>query len=81
MTDTNRKEDMPDAKLVRLISQVTRLMHKRSSAPRSVALGDAYRLIARYASEHGHSEEWCDRVLLIFITEKDPNASFAPRAA
>lgn len=60
---------MPEPSLIRLVQQVTPLLHRRSSTPRSVGLGDAYRLIARYAADHGLSEEWCDRVLLLFVTE------------
>lgn len=70
---------MPDPALTQVVSQVTRLLHKRSSTPRPVALGTAYRLIHRYAVEHGLTETWCDRVLLMFI--KGADERLAQRAA
>jgi hypothetical protein len=58
---------MPDYELVSLMSILARLTHPRSSTPRADALGTAYRRLRRYAASKGESEEWCDRVLLIFL--------------
>ena len=58
---------MPDHELVRLMSTLSRLTHPRCSTPRAEALGKAYRRIRSYAAQRGMSEEWCDRVLLLFL--------------
>jgi len=71
---------MPDIKLVSLVSTVSRLLHERSSTSRAVALGEAYRLISRYGVENDKSEEWCDHVLMLFLTETS-DARPADRAA
>jgi hypothetical protein len=58
---------MPDYELLRLMSSLARLTHPRCSTPRVDALRKAYRRIRRYAVVRGLDEEWCDRVLLLFL--------------
>ena len=58
---------MPDNELINLMSLLARLTHPRSSTPRAEALGHAYRRVSNYAARRGESEEWCDRVLLVFL--------------
>jgi hypothetical protein len=49
------------------MSTLARLTHPRCSTPRTEALGKAYRRIRNYAAQRGLTEEWCDRVLLVFL--------------
>jgi hypothetical protein len=58
---------MPDHELVRLMSTLARLTHPRCPRARADALRKAHRRIRSYAVERGLSEEWCDRVFLIFL--------------
>ena len=58
---------MPDHELMGLMSTVARLTRPRCSTPRAVALRKAYGRIRSYAVQRGLSEEWCDRVLLMFL--------------
>jgi hypothetical protein len=58
---------MPDHELLRLMSSLARLTHPRCSTPRVDALRMAYRRIRSYAVDRGLDEEWCDRVLLLFL--------------
>jgi hypothetical protein len=58
---------MPDHELTRLMSTLARLTHPRCSTPRADALRKAYQRIRRYADHRGLGEEWCDRVLLLFL--------------
>jgi hypothetical protein len=58
---------MPDHELTRLMSTLARLTHPRCSTPRPDALRKAYERIRRYAAHRGLDEEWCDRVLLLFL--------------
>lgn len=59
---------MPDAELTCLMSDLARLTSSRSSTPRSEALGIAYRKIQSYATPRTLSEEWCDKVMMLFIS-------------
>jgi len=56
--------------LVELMSEVARLLSRRSSTPRRDGLRIAHRRIRRYASERGLGEAWCDAVLLQFLCEQ-----------
>jgi len=56
--------------LVELMSQLARLLSRRSSTPRRDALRIAHRRIRRYASARGLGEAWCDAVLLQFLSEE-----------
>ena len=58
---------MPDHDLVRLMSTIARLTHPRCPAGRAEALGRAHRRIRDYAALRGMSEEWCDRVFMLFL--------------
>jgi len=58
---------MPDHELTKLMSTLARLTNPRCSTPRVDALRVAYRRIRRYADHRGLGEEWCDRVLLVFL--------------
>jgi hypothetical protein len=58
---------MPDQELTRLMTTLARLTHPRCSTPRADALRKAYVRIRRYAAHRGLGEEWCDRVLLLFL--------------
>lgn len=60
---------MPDAALIRLSSDLARLLHRRSSTPRAEALALAYRRITDYAIDNNMSERWRDSVMLLFIGE------------
>ncbi len=56
--------------LVELMSELARLLSRRSSTPRRDALRIAHRRIRRYANERGLGERWCDAVLLQFLTNE-----------
>ena len=56
--------------LVELMSELARLLSRRSSTPRRDALRIAHGSIRRYASERGLGEAWCDAVLLQFLAEE-----------
>lgn len=58
---------MPDHELTTLMSTLARLTNPRCSTPRADALRKAYQRIRRYADHQGLGEEWCDRVLLMFL--------------
>ena len=64
---------MPDDELMGLMSTLARLTHPRCSTPRVDALRKAYTRIRRYAGQRGLTEEWCDRVLLVFL-DRSTNA-------
>lgn len=64
---------MPDDELLGLVSTVARLTHPRCSTPRADALRKAYRRIRNYALQRGLTEEWCDRVMLMFL-DRSTNA-------
>lgn len=59
---------MPKAEMMRLMEELARLLSRRSSTPRGEALGIAHRKIREYAEDRGLDEEWCDEVLLMFIS-------------
>jgi len=58
---------MTDAALVNLMSDLARLLSRRSSTPRGDALGIAHRMIRNFAEVRQLGEDWCDAVLLAFI--------------
>ena len=60
---------MPDDELLGLVSTLSRLTHPRCATPRVDALRKAYRRIRNYAIQRGLTEEWCDRVMLMFAGE------------
>ena len=53
-----------------LMSELARLLSRRSSTPRRDALRIAHRRIRRYASDRGLGESWCDAVLMHFLWEQ-----------
>jgi hypothetical protein len=60
---------MADTALVNLMSDLARLLSRRSSTPRRDALGIAHRRIRSFAERRHLSEDWCDAVMLTFITQ------------
>jgi hypothetical protein len=56
--------------LVELMSELARLLSRRSSTPRRDALRIAHRRIRRYAELRGLGESWCDAVLLQFLYDE-----------
>ena len=56
--------------LVDLMSELARLLSRRSWTPRRDALRIAHRRIRRYAGERGLGESWCDAVLLQFLADE-----------
>jgi hypothetical protein len=56
--------------LQELMSELARLLSRRSSTPRRVALRLAHRRIREYAGPRGLDENWCDAVLLHFLAEQ-----------
>jgi hypothetical protein len=58
---------MTDAALVNLMSDLARLLSRRSSTPRRDALSVAHRKIRSFAQVRHLSEDWCDAVMLAFI--------------
>jgi hypothetical protein len=56
--------------LQELMSELARLLSRRSSTPRRDALRLAHRKIRRYAAARGLGENWCDAVLLHFLAEQ-----------
>jgi len=58
---------MTDAALVNLMSDLARLLSRRSSTPRGDALSIAHRMIRNFAEVRQLGEDWCDAVLLAFI--------------
>jgi hypothetical protein len=64
---------MPDDELLGLVSTLSRLTHPRCATPRVDALRKAHRRIRNYAVQRGLTEEWCDRVMLMFL-DRSTNA-------
>lgn len=60
-----------------LMSELARLLSRRSSTPRRDALRIAHRRIRRYASERGLGESWCDAVLMHFLWEQHAGKAVA----
>jgi hypothetical protein len=58
---------MTDPALVNLMSDLARLLSRRSSTPRGDALGVAHRMIRSFAEVRQLGEDWCDAVMLAFI--------------
>jgi hypothetical protein len=56
--------------LTELMSELARLLSRRSSTPRRAALRMAHRRIRSYAESRGHDEWWCDAVMLQFLCEQ-----------
>jgi hypothetical protein len=67
---------MPDEELLGLVSALARLTNPRCATPRVDALRKAHRRLRNYAIQRGLTEEWCDRVLLMFL-DRTTNA-YAP---
>jgi hypothetical protein len=63
--------------LVELMSELARLLSRRSSTPRFDALRIAHRRIRRYAAARGLGESWCDAVMLQFLLDGERAWSFA----
>ena len=61
---------MTDAALVNLMSDLARLLSRRSATPRSDALSIAHRKIRSFAERRHLSDDWCDAVMLTFITSE-----------
>jgi hypothetical protein len=55
--------------LVDLMSELARLLSKRSGTPRRDALRIAHGRIRGYAAARGLGEEWCDAVMLQFLSD------------
>ena len=62
---------MDDQTLVSLMSELARLLSRRSATPRKAALGIAHRKLRAFAEARRYSEEWCDGVLLTFLGRND----------
>lgn len=58
---------MPDPALTELMSELARLLSDRSSTPRTRAMAIAHRKIRAVAEAHEYDEDWCDRVMLMFV--------------
>jgi hypothetical protein len=58
---------MPDPALTELMSELARLLSDRSSTPRKRAMAVAHAKIRALATAKNYDEEWCDRVLLMFL--------------
>lgn len=56
--------------LLQLMSHCARLLSPRSNTPRGEALGLAYRAIAIYADRHDLGEDFCDKVLFLFLSSR-----------
>lgn len=56
--------------LVELMSELARLLSRRSSTPRRAALRIAHARIRRYAAARGLDEQWCDAVMLHFVYDQ-----------
>lgn len=56
--------------LVELMSELARLLSRRSSTPRRDALRIAHGRIRGYAAARGLDEQWCDAVLLHFLWDQ-----------
>jgi hypothetical protein len=61
---------MPDPALTELMSELARLLSDRSSTPRKWAMTTAHRKLRDVAEAHDYDEEWCDRVLLMFLSRR-----------
>jgi hypothetical protein len=58
---------MPEPALINLMGELARLLSDRSSTPRKRAMRIAHRKLRAVAETHHYPEEWCDRVLLMFL--------------
>jgi hypothetical protein len=56
--------------LVELMSDLARLLSRRSSTPRRDALRIAHGRIRGFAAARGLDEDWCDAVLLQFLGDQ-----------
>ena len=56
--------------LVELMSELARLLSKRSATPRRDALRIAHGRIRGFAAARGLDEDWCDAVLLQFLCDQ-----------
>jgi hypothetical protein len=58
---------MPDPALTDLMGELARLLSDRSSTPRKLAMRIAHSKLRAIARSRHYDEDWCDRVMLIFI--------------
>ena len=58
---------MPDPALTGLMGELARLLSDRSSTPRKAAMTIAHRKLRAIADARDYGEDWCDRVMLMFI--------------
>ncbi len=61
---------MPDQALTDLMSELARLLSDRSSTPRKRAMEIAHRKLRATAEARQWDEDWCDRVLLLFLSRQ-----------
>jgi hypothetical protein len=61
---------MPDPALTELMSELARLLSDRSATPRKRAIAVAHAKIRALAASTSSDEEWCDRVLLLFLARR-----------
>jgi hypothetical protein len=61
---------MPDPALTDLMSELARLLSDRSSTPRKHAMAIAHRKLRAVADARRYDEDWCDRVLLMFLSRR-----------
>lgn len=61
---------MPDPALTELMSELARLLSDRSATPRKRAMAIAHRKIRALAEVRRYDEDWCDRVMLLFLSQR-----------
>ena len=61
---------MPDQTLTDLMSELARLLSDRSSTPRKRAMAIAHRKLRAVADTYHYDEDWCDRVMLMFLSRR-----------
>jgi hypothetical protein len=61
---------MPDPALTDLMGELARLLSDRSSTPRKRAMAIAHRKLRAVADAHQYDEDWCDRVMLMFLSRR-----------
>jgi hypothetical protein len=66
---------MDDQTLVSLMSELARLLSRRSATPRKAALRIAHHKLRAFAEARRYSEEWCDGVLLTFLGARNDLAA------
>ena len=61
---------MPDPALTELMGELARLLSDRSSTPRKRAMAIAHRKLRTVAQAYHYDEDWCDHVMLIFLSRR-----------